>query len=332
MNEEQEVKLMQLPEKITKEVVKAAFDAELIRDNYQKLLQDAENISFTEENLKDDHTVFKTIREVMKRLTESKEAKKRPYIDAGKAIQDAYNDLHKPLEDVLNRKLEEFKKVNDVVAKKNAEIEAQKQKNAEILNTLNGFINQTTTLIANATDDAEIVRIQKAIGSEKARYGYYGSYIEQLKTACDNLTPLINERKSHIRELAEIKQKQADALASGDIITATNLMEEIEYKDMQIAENVIRMQETSFKQVLNTSVEVVVAEPNAEVVAPRRKSWKWRVDDIQSLAKKMPHLVDITPNKQKIDELLATKRAEGALKDIEELKIFGLTLYIEKLY
>ena len=332
MKEEKEQLLMQLPDKVTKEVVKAAFDAELIRDNYQKLLQDAENITFTRENLKDDHSVFKTIREVMKRLTDSKEAKKRPFIDAGSAIQTAYNELYKPLEDVLNRKLTEFQKVNDEIKKENDLIEEQKRKNNEILTTLNNFINQTTTSIANAKEDTEIVRIQKAIGSEKARIGYYGSFIDQLKTSLDNLTPSINERKNHIREMAELQKKKDAAMKEGDMLAATTLMEEIEYKGMEISENVIRIQETAFKQMLNTSVEVVVAEPSSEVVAPRRKSWKWRVDDIQSLSKKMPHLVDIAPNKQKIDELLATKRAEGALKDIEELKIFGLTLYIEKLY
>jgi hypothetical protein len=50
------------------------------------------------------------------------------------------------------------------------------------------------------------------------------------------------------------------------------------------------------------------------------------------LYKKMPHLIDLTPNKDKIGELLEVKKADGTLKDVEELKIFGLTLYLEKLY
>ena len=46
----------------------------------------------------------------------------------------------------------------------------------------------------------------------------------------------------------------------------------------------------------------------------------------------MPHLVELTPVDNKIRELMATKKAEGALDDVEELKIFGITFYLEKLY
>ncbi len=329
--EKEEHQLVQLPEKVTKELAKASFSVELIRDNYEKLLQDAENITFTKENIKEDHAVFKTIRSVMKKLVDSKDVKKEPYKKAGQAIQEAFNELYKPLEDVLNRKITEFTKVNNEIKAENDRLEKEKLQQEQVQATINTFINQTTTLIANAKDDTKIVSIQKAIGSEKARSGYYGVHLDTLKSACDNLTPLINERKEHIRELSKMKEQQAKALQDGDIQKATDLMEEIEFKDIQLSENVIRIQEKAFEQVLNTA-EVVVAEPTAEVVAPRRSSWKWRIDDMQSLAKKLPHLVEITPIKQKIDELLATKKAEGALKDIEELKISGLTLYLEKTY
>lgn len=323
--------LMQLPEKFTKEVVKSAFSAELIRFNYQKLLQDAENIVFTRENINEQHGTFKVIRDVLKQLDESKEIKKRPHIDAGKAIQDAFNELANPLKDVLDRKLAEFKKVNDQIKEENDKLLKEKQRQEQIQASINNFINQTTALIANATDDTQIVRIQKAIGSEKARTGYYGEFLEQLKLACDNLSPLINQRKEHIRELSKMKEEQERALQSGDIQKATDLMQEMEYKNLEIDENVIRIQEKAFQQVLNTA-EIIVGEPIAEVVAPRRKSWKFKVDDIQLLYKKMPHLVELTPIDSKIKELMATKKAEGALDNVEELKIFGITFYLEKTY
>jgi len=44
----------------------------------------------------------------------------------------------------------------------------------------------------------------------------------------------------------------------------------------------------------------------------------------------MPHLVTLTPNKEKIDELLVTKRLEGAFKDTDSIEFFGITFFIKK--
>jgi signal transduction histidine kinase len=322
-----------LPEKvehITKSIVQSVFGLELAAENYQKLLQDAENIVFTRENINQDYSALKQLRDLRTVLKKSKDAKKRPFIDANSAIEDAYKELDKPIEDVLARKTAEFQKVNEEIKAENLKIQQEQQRKVEIQQSITSFINNTTTSITNAITDSEIVRIQKAIGSEKARVSYYKEYIDVLKESCDNLNSLINSRKSFIRESEEIKKKEAEALKSGDIQTATDLMERKELLQAEMAENTIRIQEKAFEQAVN--IEVIVPEPNAEVVAPRRKSWKWRVDDVQLLYKKMPHLVELTPCKEKIDDLLNMKKAEGALKDVEELKIFGLTLYLEKLY
>lgn len=329
MSENEKMSLIN-PASVSKEVVKSVFNLELASENYQKLLQEAENIVFTKENINQDYTALKKLREIRKKLDESREEKKKPFTAAGKAIQDAYNELDKPIKDVLDRKTAEFTKVNDEIKAENLRIEQENQKKFNIQQSIQEFVNNTTIDITKAETDTEIIRIQKAVGSEKSRSGYYGEFLDQLKVSCDNLTPLINERKAFIRERAELEEKEKQALSNNDHNEMVKIKEAKELLEFSVNENAIRMQETAFEQAVNI-VPVVVGEM-AEVVAPRRSSWKWRVDDITSLYKKMPHLVELTPNKTKIDELLATKKAEGSLKGIDELKIFGLTLYLEKLY
>lgn len=322
--------LPERPELITKDLVKSVFSLELSADNYQKLLQDAENIVFTRDNLSQDYSCLKLLRDIKNKLEKLKDAKKRPFIDANSAIQDAFKELNAPIDDVLKRKTEEFAKINNEIKAENLKIEQERQRELEIQQSITTFINNTTTLITNATTDSEIVRIQKAIGSEKARVSFYGEYMPKLKSACDNLTPLINGRKAFIREADSLMKEQEEALAVGDIQKATDILEKKELLEAEMAENKIRMQEKAFEQAVD--IEVVIPESMSEAVKPRRTSWKWQVEDIQMLQKKMPHLVELVPNKERIQELLALKKSDGSLNNIEELKLFGLTIYLEKIY
>jgi len=75
-------------------------------------------------------------------------------------------------------------------------------------------------------------------------------------------------------------------------------------------------------------VESVVSE----APRPRRQSWEWKITDIQLLAKKMPHLVKIMPEEDKINELLKSKKTDGSLDGKEEENYFGITFFIQKLY
>ena len=270
------------------------------------------------------------ISEIRKKLDESRENKKKPYTAAGKIIQEAFNEVDAPIKDILDRKTAEFQKVNSEVQAEQAKIDAENKKTAEIKHSIQSFVNTTTIAITNAETDTEIVRIQKAIGSEKSRTAYYGSFIDELKTSCDNLNPLINQMKESIRKKADIERQQQAAELANDQVKLVELMEAKELLDEKMNEEAVRIKEKAFEQAV--SIETPVIESLSEVVAPRRKTWKWKVDDLQMLYKKMPHLVELTPNKVKIQELIDTKKAEGSLKGIEELNIFGLTLYIEKLY
>lgn len=318
------------PEQITKELAKSIFNLELAAEGYQKFLQDAENITFTPDNLRNEHTALKKLREIRKRLDESREAKKKPLTVAGKAIQDAFNELDKPIKDVLDRKEAEFRKVNEQVKAEQDAIEMQNKKNAEIKQTLQSFINTTTISITNALSDAEIVRIQKAIGTEKSRTGYYGSSIDELRASCDSLNPLINERKESIRHKNELEKAIEAARNGGNQFKAVELMEEKELLEAGMNENAIRIKEKAFQQAV--SFETPIVESVAEVVPPRRQTWKWRVDDLQATLKKMPELVEIVPNKANIQALIDEKKADKSLNGLEEFKLPGITLYLEKLY
>jgi hypothetical protein len=52
--------------------------------------------------------------------------------------------------------------------------------------------------------------------------------------------------------------------------------------------------------------------------------------DIKETQKKMPNFVDLTPNKEKIDEYLKAKKAEGVSGD--EFTVFGIKFYLKRTF
>lgn len=318
-----------LPSKlvITEETVKATFALEAQRLNYQKVLQAVENIKFTPENVNED--LLEPGKLVLRQIAGTKETLKRPLLDAGKIVEASYKAYFNPLEEVINRKAEEKKAVALKIFNENRLIQLEREKQEAISKSISDFIFNATNFITNATDDSQIVLIQKRIGTETSREGYYEDQLTDLKERCNSLKPIIESQKKIIRELKEIERQQAEAEAAQDEERMILLREKREEIVEILDETKIKLQEKAFEQVA-THIPVYVGESVTDNVRASRTTWKYRVDNIELLAKKMPHLVTVIPNDEKIKELLAVKRADGSLKGKMEESFFGITFYEDK--
>lgn len=316
------------PAQITKELVKASFQIESTRLNYQKVLQAAENIVWTKENINED--LLAPAKFVAAKLTDKKEADKRPFIDAGKIIQTEYNSVFNPINDVISRKAEEKKvvarKIEQEAFAANAEIERQNNIKRSIIS----FIASITNDITEADTDKAIYSAEMRIGTELSRKNFYQEFMQNFREQCDELKPLIKKQKEYIRILRDVNKSQEAAEAQGDEAALVDLRIKAEGMKEFIDENKVRLQQKAFEQVENSDIAVGV--PTAVAPNAARTWWKWRVDNIDLLDKKMPHLVDRIPNKEKIDQILADKRESGELSGKNELSFNGITFYLEKSY
>jgi hypothetical protein len=316
------------PAQITKELVQASYNVELTRLNYQKVLQDAENINWTPENIKED--LLAQAKFVASKLTEKKEIDKRPLIDAGKIYQAQYNSVFNPINDVISRKATERKLLADKLQREEDEALAEAERNNAIKRTIVHFVSEITNQITEADTDDKIVLSEKKVGSEMSRKSYYGIHINDLKEQCEALKPLIKKQKEYIRVLSSLNKGTDSAMQKGDDHTAVELRQQAEELKSVIDENKIRLQQLALQQVENSDSYVgipTISAPNAS-----RTTWKWRVDDLQLLFKKMPHLIDLIPNKEKIDAILKEKRESGQMNGKREDKMFGITFYEEKTF
>lgn len=316
------------PAQITKEVVKASYNIEITRLNYQAVLQATEDIVWTRENIHQD--LLAPAKFVAAKLTDKKEMDKRPLIDAGKVIQGEYNSVFNPLNDAISRQAEAKKKLADQIQREEDEANAAIARHNAEIKSVSDFITFVTNEITESDTDFKIVLIEKKIGSETQRKNLYGSQLQSLKDQCEGLKPLITKQKEYIRVLAELNKSKESALKKGDEDTAVVMRHKAEDLKEVIDENKLRLQQKAFEQIETSDVMVgipVDTAPNA-----RRTWWKWRIDDIQLLAKKMPELVELVPNSKKIDEILKQKRDSGEFDGKREEKLFGITFYQDKSY
>lgn len=313
--------------------VKALIMLELTKlfGNIQKIIQEAADIQFDKNNLKEDHQPLKKLRKLVTEANAIIKAQGKPYYTAYKMWNDAGKQFIEPLSKVLDEKTKQFTELAESLRKENELIEQQNRLTLAIRDDISRFVNETTFKITSANTHLEIANIQKLIGSEKSREKHYGNQLNDLKTACDGLNPLINKRKEFIKADIALEEEQKKASETGNQDKLIELAEKKESLNEEIQENALRLQEKAFEEIINVP-KIEITESMSESVKARRSAWKWEIEDIELLKKKMPDLVELCPIKSKINELLDAKKADGSLNGIDKLDFNGIIFYLEKRY
>jgi hypothetical protein len=306
-------------------IIKATFDLEAAKKNYQVLLNHLAGISITKDNVNDD--VAKEAREVVKALTELKDKESKEPLQLHKDIMSVFKELTGPLNEQIDRISNEKSVVAMALQREAAQQLAEHTRINNAKQAIIDFTNKVAALISAAKTDMDIVAIEKMIGSEGRKSTVYFEFLPDLIQKCEALKPDIKAQKESIRELQRIEEEKKAATEAGNVQALTDLMEKEEKVTELLQERAIRIHEEAFNQAL--TVDVVVPEI-AEEIPKGRTNWKWRVDDIKLLAKKMPHLVKMVPDDEAIDALLATKRKDGSLDGKLEENWNGIVFFNDK--
>ncbi len=316
------------PEQLTEQVIKAFFAKEISRKEYQEVLKNLEKVKPTTENLPEVERVMKDVAGVVKKLKQFAKDIAAPYDKTHGNILKAMTDLLSAIET----------KVAIINAEKNArneELEAEKAKaNAEkaridnIKNTMVAFINNCTAFIATATSDKQIINIQKRIGTEKSKKGFYAEFMPDLIDKTAALDELIEERKLYIKKEAELSAAAIEALKNDDVEAAAEIREQQEQLETDMEENILRLQEEAFQQISNDET-VYVPEPVGEALKGRNY-WRWEVEDLHKLYKKRPDLVILTPNREAIDQMMAANRDQWNKEGKKDAVLDTIKFFIKK--
>jgi predicted transcriptional regulator len=329
-NENLQVQLSSLPlDKITKQTIIAFFNKEKLRLNYNKILQGLKSLEITPATLKSDYEEIKEANKFIKSLDTWRKEAAKPFNEVDAAFLQVFKEIIEPISVDLMSIKAKIKSASDINAAEIAKAKKEQERIDNIIRTMSDFINKITVDITMATTDKEISSIQMRIGSEKSRETFYGTYIEELKSKCNNLNGIINDQKEKIRQLKKFNEDLEKAIANNDDSKAVELKEQIEITGIELNENAIRLQEKAFTESVSIS-QTVVGQPDLNVTKGRLYRWKWQVENIDLLRKKNPELTKIVPYEKAIDTLLKQKRDAGDFKDLEELNFNGIKFFKEK--
>lgn len=308
------------------DVTKAELQIALSKEGlqYQQLLQEGENLTFTKDGLVEQGASLKTLRSVQKKLGDIE----NPYTANWKAWNEARKSLLTPVEELLNRKVNEYKKLALEIEADKKKAEQEKERVSGIKQAIDSFFIAQSQAIAGAKTLGELTAIEKIIGSHKANKARYAEFLPDLVGKAENLIPLIKQQKDNIRKLEAVKEAEAKAAESGDDQAVLDAMEAKESLQNKFDEVNIKAQEQAVGMA--TRVETVVV-PEVVLPAapkPRRQVWTYESTDINETLKKMPNFVELSLNKEKVDEYLKAKKAEGI--EGEEFTVFGIRFFIQK--
>lgn len=318
-------------QKPTQELVTAKFKAELSRKKYEQALQALTSYKITEDNMAEAQAKLKAGRGLLKDFEAIKTKGKEDALAECRMWDAAFNSLKLPLETELNKKAAELNTIATAVAGKAMKARIEEERKARIKADIDNTLLNYSQVIAAATTVNELVAIEKSIGSLKVNKFRFEEFLEDFTLRANELTPQIKTQKQAIKDLAELEAAKKVADDTGDDATFLQLEEKKEEITARIEETSIKVQETAINQAIKVQPAASVTQVY-NTVSARRSVWEWEVEDIQLLAKKMPHLVKLIADEEKIDELLKTKKADGSLKDKEEEKYFGLRFYLKKTF
>jgi len=308
------------------DVTKAELQIALSKEGlqYQQLLQEGENLTFTKDGLVEQGASLKTLRSVKTKLDKMV----NPHTAKWQAWNSARKSLADPIDELLSRKESEYRKLSLEIEADHKKAEQEKERVFWIKQSIDVFFIAQSQAIAGAKTLVELTAIEKIIGSHKANKARYAEFLPDLVGKAENLTPLIKQQKDNIRKLEAVKEAEAKATESGDDQAVLNAREAQESLQNKFDEVNIKAQEQAVGMA--TRVETVVV-PEVVLPAaprPRRQVWTYESVDINETLKKMPNFVELTLNKEKVDEYLKAKKAEGI--EGEEFTVFGIRFFILK--
>ena len=313
---------------ITKELVVASLIPEVAQYKIQQLIEAGQNLKVSTETIKVDFDSLLKIKMVVEALTRRMDERLEPLKEDIAAIKEGFNFYLKPLQEILDNSEPDLVRINaEILAKEKVikdDIEVKNSKSTELVS----FVNDIAKAIAVSPDNKDLTRIQKLIGSQKSRSSSYGGLKDMVEMVCDSLLSMITSRKELIKITQKLWADYEVWYAAGDIDKAVQLKEEIEHNERVVSQNIEQIADAAYKEIsslLPTNIEFESA-----AIYSRLHRWAYRIDDIETLYKKMPELVVKSPNVKAVNAFMKEKQDE--LSKDSEHNFNGLVLYYKSFY
>jgi chaperonin cofactor prefoldin len=291
--------------------------------NYQQTLKQVIEYEVSEENFEEAQSLNKKVIKWLSFVEDHRSEEKKPYLEAGRAIDAAHKKFATPFEEAKNNLQAKINTVGKKMEEDARKAQKEQERIEQLKTGINTFILDASGKIAAATTTEQLLSIERLINLEKGNKSRYQDHLPLLIERSNELTAKIKEQKELVKELERVEEEKNKALESGNDEQAEELMQKSALIEAKMEENTILVQESASKSIILTEI----VAPEIDMPSTRRKAWKFEVQDIKETIKKRPDLLDVSLNHKAVSEVLKTLKDSGVLTGKSEYVLNGIRFF-----
>lgn len=320
---------------VTPEIAKAKLQLALTSAemSIQAIQTKADSLVYNEDNLAVIKDFITDLKKVNTTIDDAHEIGKAPAWAICKAWDVAKRDLKAITDGILTKAEGKHTVLCQAVEKKDREAKAETKRKADIEEKINTTIMGFSQEITTCKTTPELISIQSRINALQGKKTVYQEFLPNLVERCAELNPLLKDQKESIKRLEDLEMEEKQALETGDDETLLRVTNDKEVVESKIHENKTRIEESAINSSIASSSSASQATQIFPEVKAKRRTWKYSVGSLAALYKKLPDFITLTPNEEKIKQLLKQKIEDGETKDVEEIDHLGvIRFFVDKKY
>lgn len=301
-----------------------------VASNIQELQNEANSLVFNddEESLKTIKAFLDKCKKSEKTVADEHTAIKKPYLEGGKACDQAKNDMLSLISGVSGPVHRKYAAICDEIDRKKREELRKQEQEKRIMDEVKSSVIVFSQQIAACTTKKQLADVERLINLEKSpsRAAKYGEYHPQaIEKFEEVLLPILKDQKVKVEQF-ELLQTKIAAVENPEEYDL--LQQKLEEKSNEIVQNKIDVQESALKSAeVEKKEKVTVIIPT---VKAKRTDIVCEVVDMEVAIKKNPELFTIELKTAEAKKVGAGLRDAGSFGDKDEVVINGIKYKIVK--
>lgn len=305
---------------LTPEGVKLKINTEVTKHKLSlpDLEKRALKVVKNEDHLQEMKSILEDLKKIEGLAEKVHESTKKPYLDGGRACDAGRKLVFSEVERIRGMFNADYARLLKGINDRAIAAAAKKAKDAGIMKGIDDNLMLFSNKVVAATTKKALLVVESQINLEKspsraAKYGeFHAKAIERYDSV---LLPIIKDQKAKLEEMEKLTGAIAEAEAANDPDKMDELIARQDIVSNEVLQNHSLVQEAALTQDFFPDIEATEILPG---VKTKRTNYTMEIFDVEMALKKVPHLLDITVNKEAAKAVLAELKEKGAFegKDI----------------
>lgn len=277
-----------------------------------------------EDHIKEMKAILDDLKKVDDLAEEVFTTTKKPYLDGGRACDAGKKLVLSETERIRGMFQADYARLLKAINGRAVAAAAKKAKDDAILAGIDANLITFSNMVIAAITKKALSEVESRINLEKSpsRVTKYGEFHARAIERYDSvLLPIIRDQKVKVEELEKINVQILEAEAANDPDKMDELIAKADVVSNEMLQNYSLIQEAALNQ---DSFPVIEATEILPGVKTKRTNYTMEIFDVEMALKKVPHLLEISINKEAAKVVLAELKEKGAFEGKDIVIVNGI--------